>query len=92
MDDYTGPWIIVSKLKGSSYELKHKDTGAMDKRHAAHLSPYPDQLLPFMPVDEPDNRYGQIHSPIQKNPYMNAGIKGFKPPQPFKQVAANPAL
>ena len=92
MDDYTGPWIVVSRLKGSSYELKHKDTGALGKRHAAHLSPYPDQLLPFMPVDGPDNIYGQIHSPIQKNPYINAGIKGFKPPQPFKKAAANPAI
>ena len=92
MDDYTGPWIVVSRLKGSSYELKHKDTGALGKRHAAHLSPYPDQLLPFMPIDGPDNRYGQIHSPIQKNPYLNAGIKGFKPPQPFKKAAANPAI
>ena len=63
MDEYTGPWIIMSKLKGSSYEIKHKDSNVISKRHAAHLSPYPDQLLPFMPVDGPDNRFGQIHTP-----------------------------
>ena len=91
MDDYTGPWEIISKLKGSSYEIKHKDKGIVSKRHAAHLSPFPDQLLPFMPVDGPDNRFGQIHTPIQKNPYENAGLKGFTLAQPFKASVANPA-
>ena len=37
-----------------------------------------------MPIDSPDNRYGQINTPIQKDPYLIAGIKGFKPVQPFK--------
>ena len=30
-----------------------------------------------------DNRYGQLHVPIQLDLYKNAGIKGFKPTQPF---------
>ena len=57
------------------------------KRHAALLSPYPDELLPFLPIDGPDNQYGQLHVPIQKDPYMNAGIKGFQPPQPHKSTS-----
>ena len=84
MDDYTGPWEIISKLKGSSYEIKHRDKGIVGKRDAVHLSQCPDHLLPFMPVDGPDNRFGQIHTPIQKNPYENLGLKGFAPSQPFK--------
>ena len=92
MDDYTGPWEIIFKLKGSSYEIKHRDKGIVSKRYAAHLSPFPDQLLPFMPVDGPDNRIDQIHTPIQKNPYKNAGLKGFAPSQPSKAFVANPAI
>ena len=93
MDNYTGPWEIISKLKGSSYEIKHWDKGIVSKRHAAHLSPFPDQLLPFMLADAPDNRFGQIFTPIQKNPYHeNAGLKGFTPAQPFKASDTNPAI
>ena len=79
-------------MKGTSYEIKHRDKGIVSKRYAAHLSPFPDQLLPFMPVDGPDNRLGQIHTPIQKNPCENAGLKGFTPAQPFKAPVANPAI
>ena len=88
MDAYTGPWSITSKLKGSSYGIKHRDTGIESKRHAAHISPFPDELLPFLPVDGPDNQYGQIHTPMKKNPYQNAGLKGFEPCQPYKTAAA----
>ena len=87
MDAYTGPWIVTAKLKGSSYEIKHRDSGTMSKRHAAHLSPYPDELLPFLPVDGPDNQYGQIHMPMKKSPYQNAGLKGFEPHNPYKVAA-----
>ena len=45
-----------------------------------------------MPVDGPDNRFGQIHTPIQKSRYENAGLKGFTPSQPFKASVANPAI
>ena len=92
MNEFTGPWVISAKLKGSSYEIKHVEDGAIGKCHAAHLSPYPDQLLPFLPVDGPDNQFGQIHTPIQKDPYKNAGLKGFRPAQPFKLPVANPDL
>ena len=66
MNEYTGPWVINAKLKGGSYEIKSVDDGAICKRHAAHLSPYPDQLLPFLPVDGPDKQLGQINSPHSK--------------------------
>ena len=74
MDSYTGPWKVCGKVKGSSYILEHMDTKKPGKRHAAHLSPYPDELLPFLLVDSPDNQYRQIHSPIKKDSYENAGI------------------
>jgi hypothetical protein len=45
--------------------------------------PYPPELIPFQPVDWPDNQYSQLYKPIGNSPYKEAGIKGFKPPQPF---------
>ena len=45
-------------------------------------------MLPFLPVDGPDNQYGQIHTPMKKNPYQNAGLKGFEPCQPYKTATA----
>jgi hypothetical protein len=91
MDSYTGPWKVCGKSKGSSYILEHMDTQKPGKRHAAHLSPYPDELLPFLPLDGPDNQYGQIYSPISKDPYANAGIKGFQPRQPHV-ASSHPAF
>ena len=58
MNSYTGSWEITNKAAGSSYELQHCDTGKPGKRHAAHLSPFPRELLPFLPVDGTDNHYG----------------------------------
>ena len=91
MDAWTRLWEVTQKLKGSSYEIRHLDSNQIGNRHAAHLSPFPDELLPFLPVDGPDNVWGKIHTPIQKDSYKHAGIKGFEPPQPFKAVAC-PAL
>ena len=45
-----------------------------------------------MSIDGPDNKFGQIHTPIQKNPYENAGLKEFAPSQPFNASVANPAI
>ena len=83
MNLYPGPWEITKKSAGNSYELKHRDTGKPGKRHAAHLSPFPRELLPCLTADGADNRFGQLHVPIQSDPYKNAGIKGFTPTQPF---------
>ena len=38
---FTGPWYIVRKLKGVSYELRHTRSGKMDKNHAMHISSVP---------------------------------------------------
>lgn len=88
MDAYTGPWTVTAKLKGSSYQIKHRDSGIVSKRHAAHLSPFSDELLPCLPVDGPDNQYGQIHTPMKKSPYQNADLKGFEPCQPYTTATA----
>lgn len=87
MDAYTGPWEILGKLRESSYDIKKVPTRKLDKRHAAHLLPYPDTLMPFLPVDEPNNQFGQLNTPIFKDPYFNAGLKCFEPPQPYKATA-----
>ena len=92
MNEFTGPWVVTAKLKGSSYEIQNKSSGVFSKRHAAHISPYPDQLLPFMPIDGPANRFGQLHTPIQKDPYINAGLKGFASTQPFTIATAISAI
>ncbi len=59
-----------------------------EKKHASDSSPYPLELIPFEPVEGSDTQYGQLHKPIQANPYKEAGIEGFKPLLPFK-VPAN---
>jgi len=89
MNAFTGPWAITEKLPGSSYSLRHEISGQLGKRHAAHLSPYPRELRPFLPSDGADNRYGQIYTPIEANPYKNAGIKGFEPVQPVNFASFN---
>ena len=84
MNWYTGPWKLTGKIKGSSYALENRDTKKIGKLHASHISPYPQELLPFFTIDGADNRYSQIYMPIKADPYMNSGIKGFYPSQSFK--------
>jgi hypothetical protein len=48
------------------------------------LSPYPAELLPLQPLNGSDKQYNQLHKKISKNLYIQAGIKGFEPPTPFK--------
>jgi hypothetical protein len=85
MHPFTGPWQIVTSLPGASYEIEFvSKPSRKDKKHASDLSPYPPELIPFEPIDTADNRYGQLYRPIGKSPYQEAGIQGFKPPQPFK--------
>jgi hypothetical protein len=57
------------------------------KKHALDLSPYLLELVPFEPIDGPDNQHGQLHKPITSNPYKEAGIKGLTPPTPFKATS-----
>ena len=85
MHSHTGPWRVVEKLPGSSYKLQHCiRMQTFEKKHAASLTPFPIELIPFEPVDGPDNQYGQLHRPISKHPFASAGIKGFTPIQPYK--------
>jgi hypothetical protein len=79
MIKHTGPWEIIEKLDGSSYRIRHCRTNTVDKKHAAHLSPWPEQLIPFPPLSGPDNNYSQIHRQIKKHPYMEAGIDEYDP-------------
>jgi hypothetical protein len=79
MIKHTGPWEIIEKLDGSSYRIRHCRTNIVDKKHAAHLSPCPEQLIPFPPLSGPDNNYSQIHRQIKKHPYMEAGIDEYDP-------------
>ena len=74
--------------------MEHRDTKNIVKCHTAHLSPYPQELLPLFPIDGADNCYGQIYTPIKADPYMNAGVKGFQPSQLFKTTfhATTPAV
>ena len=82
---YTGPWRIESSLPGGSYSLVHcKHPNRKQKKHAADLSPYPLQLLPLQPVDGPDSRYSHLYREMIENPFADAGIEGFAPPQPFQ--------
>jgi hypothetical protein len=55
-----------------------------DKKHAADLTPYPQESIPFVPIDGADTRYGQLHKHIGKHPFKEEGIKGFTPPSPFQ--------
>ncbi len=74
MHPYTGFWRIVALLSGASYELEFVgDSKRRDKKHASDLSPYPPELIPFQPVDGPDNRYGQLYKPTGASPYKEAG-------------------
>jgi hypothetical protein len=85
MHPFTGPWRIVKSLPGASYKNEFIDKPSRrDKKHAADLSPYPPELIPFEPLDSADSQYGQLYKPIGKSPYKEAGIKGFKPPRPFQ--------
>ena len=84
MHSYTGPWRIVASLSGASYEFKFVgDSKRRDKKHAFDLSLYPPELIPFQPVDGPENCYGQLYKPIGASPYKDAGLKGFEPSAPF---------
>ena len=88
MNAMTGPWRVIEKLDGASYRIVHCLTkDRFEKKHASDLYPYPLELVPFEPVDGPDNRYSQLWRPISKQPYVDAGVKGFEPLQPYKLPA-----
>ena len=92
MNAFTGPWEIVGIGHGSSYDLKHAITGKLGKSHAAHLSPFPHQLVPFEPLDGPDTAYGQLYKGMEKDPYKDASIQGFQPYEPYREEVAATTL
>ena len=82
----TGPWRVTRRVEGGSYELQSTLNNTTTKRRASHISPVPPELVPYLPVDGADTRYGQIHRPISDEAFKNAGIKGFIPTLPFKSL------
>ena len=93
MNAFTGPWEIIVIHHGNSYELKYVVTGKLGKSHAAHLSPFPCQLIPFEPLDGPDIAYGQLYKALEKYPYKAASIKWFQPYEPYcEEVSATSLL
>ncbi len=84
------PWRVISVLSGVSYKLEHfEDAGCKENKHAADLSPYLLELIPFQPVDGADTRYRQLYKPITTHPFKEAGLKGFTPRQPFQVSTSN---
>jgi hypothetical protein len=81
---HTGPWEVIEKLAGGSYKLQHCKSKQQNKKHASDLSPCPRDLVPFTPIHGADNTFGQINKQIQQKSYLDAGIDGFPPANPFK--------
>ena len=86
----TGPWIILRRLRGASYECRHSVSNKIEKFHASHLSPVPLEIIPFAPIDGPDHRFGQLNKPLSDEAYKAAGIEGFLPKQPWKRFEPQP--
>ena len=84
MNLFTGPCRVNKRIHGSSYKLVHHDTNRPGKRHAAHISPLPKEIILFKPANKSGNSFGQVYAPIQAHTYKDAGIKGFAPTAPFK--------
>lgn len=81
---YTGPWKVVEVLDGASYKLRHCISQRLDKKHASDLSPYPYELIPLVPLETSDNQFSQLYKKIREDPFLEAGIRGYEPPQPFQ--------
>ena len=80
----TGPWRVTKKLDSRCHCLRHYlDESQTDKKYESHFYVYPEQLVPFEPVDGLDNHFSQINVPIEKTPFAEAGIYGFEPTKPF---------
>jgi hypothetical protein len=86
---FTGPWRILEALHGGLYSIERcHNKKRRDKKHAADLTPYLQELIPFTPIDCANMHYGQFHKPIGEHPFKEAGIKGFTPPLPFQVPTA----
>jgi hypothetical protein len=74
---------MMRNLDGASYEIEQYSTKHLDKKHLSALSPYPLEIIPLQPVNGADNQFGELNKTISDSSYIQAGIEGFKPPQPF---------
>jgi hypothetical protein len=85
---FTGPWRVINSADGGSYNIEHchHPTRRM-KKHAANLTPYPAELIPFEPVNGPNTQYSQLHKATDPHSFKEAGISGFLPLQPFEVPA-----
>jgi hypothetical protein len=54
---FTGPWCIIGFADGGSYNIEHcHHPNRQMKKHAADLTPYPAELIPFKPINGPDTQ------------------------------------
>ena len=82
---FAGPWKILESLPGGSYKIQHiMNPNKEDKKHSSHLSPLPQSLIPFPPLNGPDNSFQQLHKKYKDHPFLDAGIHGFEPTQPWQ--------
>ncbi len=82
---FSGPWQILEALHGGLYSIEHcHNKKCQVKKHATDLTPYPQELIPFAPINGANTHYGHLHKPIGDHPFKEAGIKGFTPPSPFQ--------
>ena len=87
MNSFTGPCWVTKSLHSISYKLVHCNTYRPENRHSDHLSPFPQELIPFQPVNGDDIYFGQMYAPIQAHPYEESGIKVFTPTEPLKSAS-----
>ena len=89
---FNGPWKVIEKLHGASYKLQHTvKSQRFNKKHAKHLSPVPQHLIPFAPLNGADNAYQQLHKKFIDSPFKEASIEGYTPSQPWR-IAADSLL
>jgi hypothetical protein len=75
----------LEALHGGLYSIEHcHNKKRQGKKHAADHTPYPQELIPFAPTDGANTHFGQLHKPMDKHLFKEAGIKGFTPPSPFQ--------
>ena len=89
---FIGPWKVTEKLHGGSYAIQHCiKSSRTDKKHASHLTPLPDKLIPFPPLNGADTAYQQLHKKYKSNPFAEASIKGYEPSTPGTESGTNVA-
>jgi hypothetical protein len=86
---FTRPWKIVESLKGALYAIENGLTPTWkEKMHASDLTSYPQELIPFKPVNGTNTQYGQLFKPIGANPFKEAGLKDSHHPPLFKLLTS----